>query len=128
MTGGNIESKAAGVRCIRMLVPFSDGYCRGRETWHSNFLVISARDELRLMSCAVRSTSASVIHIWRRLKENGPLGGVFPEPLPKEEQAVDFLTLPSTHDHAEPMNRSPKSGGNGRYKGSFGGSLTHEVI
>jgi hypothetical protein len=72
--------------------------------------VISARGELRLMSCAARSTSASVIHIWRRLKENGPgipWEGLFTEPLPKEEQAVDFLTLPSTHDHAEPMNRSP---------------------
>ena len=29
-----------------------------------------------------------------------PLDGLFPEPLPKEEQAVGFLTLPSTHNHA----------------------------
>ena len=77
------------------------------------------------------STSASVIHIWRCLKENGPgipWEGLFTEPLPKEEQAVDFLTLPLRTTMPEPMKRSPKSGGSGRHKRSFGGSLTHEVI
>ena len=33
----------------------------------------------------------------RKRRRRTPLS---PEPLPKEEQAVDFLTLPSTHDHA----------------------------
>ena len=33
----------------------------------------------------------------KRERPRNTLG--FPKPLPKEEQAVDFLTLPSTHDH-----------------------------
>ena len=94
--------------------------------------------ELRLMSCAVRSTSASVIHIWRRLKENGPgipWEGLTPEPAPKRESEHVGFPRPSLSYALlgpavkGPMDkRSPKSGGSGRHRGSFGGSLTHEVI
>ena len=36
----------------------------------------------------------------KRIKENGP-GIPWEGFLEQEEQAVDFLTLPSTHDHAQ---------------------------
>jgi hypothetical protein len=99
--------------------------------------VISARGELRLMSCAARSTSASVIHIWRRLRERprNTLGGVVHGAAPKKESEHVGFPRPSLSYALlgpavkGPMDkRSPKSGGSGRHKGSFGGSLTHEVI
>ena len=98
--------------------------------------MISARGELRLMSCALRSTSASVIHR-RRLRERprNTLGGVIPGAAPKKESEHVGFPRPSLSYALlgpavkGPMDkRSPKSGDSGRHKGSFSGSLTQDVI